>query len=170
AGPVEVRVPALVAGEGRAVGGHDLQRGDVVRGRSQRPPGEAHAAAQREAADADRRARAARDGEAPVGQAGVHVDEAVARAHLHRRAVGRDHDGVQAGEVDDQPALHRRVAGVAVPARAGRDLHVVLVAPAHGGLDFGDNSRPQDGEWTDAVVTGVDLAIDDLVAYAALGN
>ena len=76
----------------------------------------------------------------------------------------------EAREVDDQAALHGRVAGVAVPARPRRDLHVVPGAPLHGLAHVRDAAGPQDRQGAHAGVARVDLALGGPVAAASPGD
>ena len=169
AGPVEVGVLAGVGGDRLPVGGHDRERPDVVGGGAERPPGQPHPAAQREPADADRRARAAGDGEAARGERRVHVDEPVAGADLHRRcrrARPRCRRGAR-GRRPGRPARSssRRSCGRPSAPRSGRRASRTT-SPRRG-----RRRRCAPAGWPAAAsrrVAGVDLALGGAVGGAAL--
>ena len=118
--PEQVRVPLGVAVTHLAVRGDDLHGLQVVAGQAERAAKYADAAAQGEPGDADRRAGAARDGQAAVGELGIEIDQADAGAHDDGAAV-RPERG-QLRHVHDQ-AAGGRPARVTVPAGPGRDGH-----------------------------------------------
>ena len=94
-----------------------------------RRPGEAVPAAQREAGDAHRRARARRHGHASARERALHVDQL--RAGADRRAAAGHPHAPQLREVEHNAVAGARVAGVAVAAGAGHDADVEAVRPAH---------------------------------------
>src|SRR5207237_1071107 len=108
AGPEEVGMRVPVAAEDASVRCHDLELEDVVAGESPRARGEPEAAAEREPAHADGRARPGRNGETATRKRRVDVDHPGARAD-RRVSVGIQVDPGQLPEIDDEP-VRRRVA------------------------------------------------------------
>ncbi len=153
AGPVEVAFVRGAAAAQDAVGGDDPQRDDIVRGRSPGARREADAAAEREAGDADGRARAGGDRGSVRRELRVDVDQS--RAGADRRASVRDADPAQAPEIDDEPVA-RRIARVTVTARASDDRNAVPLRPQHGPAHVVRVRRPEHGEWADPVEARVE--------------
>src|SRR6202012_6082788 len=117
---------------------------DVVARESVPASQPAHAAAQRQAADAGVRDVACRRGEAEgLGRA---VDGAEQRAALDPRPPGDriDGDAIEVGEVDHQPAVGNGEAGDVVAPAAHADLQAAFTAEAHGGCDVVDGGAPDD--------------------------
>ena len=156
AGPVEVGVLGRAAGAVAAVGGDDPERDDVVGGRAELPRGEADAAAECETADPDGRARSGRDPAAAGRQSCLDVDQACAGAD-RRDARRAERDRAQPAEVADD-AARRRVAGVAVPARADRERDLCPSRPGDHLADVVNRQRLHDPERPDAVVA---LVVDE---------
>ena len=149
--PEEVRVVGGVDPSPPAVGGDDRQGHDVVERQPEGAAGEPHAAAERQPAEPDRRARAGRDGDAVGGQGRVDVDELRAGAGADPPAAVAQAHGAQAAQVEHDARVGRRVARVAVAARAGHDGHVVPSRPADGRLHVADVAGPDDGDRVAAV-------------------
>ena len=104
---------------------------DVVRGQAPAPAREPVPAPECEAPDPDRGAAAARNGEPAARKCGVHVDQL--RAGPDRRPPAADPHTVHPGQVDDHSVAGRRVAAVAMAARARHDVHVEAVRPPDDG-------------------------------------
>ena len=140
------QVGVLIGGRAHdvAVRGDDGAGHDVVAGETVLACQPAHAAAQRQPADAGVRDVAGRRGEAE-GLRGT-VQGAEHRAALHP-GVPRDRidgDTVERGEVDHEPAVRDGEAGDVVAAAADADLQVVLTGGAHRGDDVVDRGAPGD--------------------------
>ena len=118
-----------------AVRGDDGEGHDVVAGEPVLAGQPAHAAAQRQPADAGVRHVAGRCGQAE-GLGGA-VQRAEHRAALHPGAQRDriDGDTVQPGEVDHEPAVWNGEAGDVVAAATHADLQVALTGGAHSGDD-----------------------------------
>ena len=67
-----------------------------------------------------------------------------------------DADRPEPGEIDDDPARHRRVAAVAVAARLRDDVHAVRARPVHRCGDVLCVERLDDGERLDRRVVAVE--------------
>ena len=134
-----------------AVGGHDVKATTLssvspkARPASPMPPPSASPPS------ADRGARAGRDRDAVGGQGRVDVHELRAGAGAHPPAAVAQAHRAQAAQVQHDARVGRRVARVAVAARAGHDGHVVPSRPAHGRLHVGDVAGPDDGDRMAAV-------------------
>ena len=137
------------------VGRDDGEAGDVVGGQPERARGEPVAAAEREPAEADGRARAAGHRAAVARERVDDLDHVRARADARAPAAAVDRDRAQAPQVDDDAVVDRRVAGVGVAARARRDADVVAVGPAQHGLDVAAVERLDDRVGPGAVVAPV---------------
>src|SRR5436190_5908308 len=140
----------VVAGEQAAVRGDDLHTAHVVAGEAELPRRVADAAAEREAGDADGRARSTGDRHAVRVELRVDVDQLRARSDDCGPAVGGERDRVQAAYVEHD-AGRRRVAPVAVPAGARNDVDAVLAGPAHGRDDVRRVRAVDDRTWVDRV-------------------
>ena len=127
--PEQVLVAAPVDPAQPAVGRHHHDAGHVVGGQAPGARGEAVAAAEREAAEPDRRAGPERHRPAAAGERVGDLDRLRARADRRAAAAAVDRDPAQAPQVDDHALAERRVARVGVPARARGDAHVVAVRP-----------------------------------------
>jgi hypothetical protein len=88
-------------------------------------------------------------------EGGVDVDQAGAGADDRRLPRGVDPDPAHSAEVDDD-AARRRVAAVAVAARARDDVDPVLARPADGPLDVRDRLAEDDRVRVHAVEASVD--------------
>ena len=151
-------------GQHRAVRRDNLQRLKVVAGQAVSPGGHPDAAAEREAGDADGRAGAAWHRAALGREAVVEVDKPGARADRGGRAGHGDR--LQVGDVDDQ-AARARPAGVAVPARAGRERDAELTDERQAGRYVGRALHVGDARGLLAVEAGVEQQLCRGVAGVA---
>ena len=140
------QVGVLIGGRAHdvAVRGDDGAGHDVVAGETVLAGQPAHAAAQRQPADAGVRDVAGRGGEAE-GLRGP-VQRAEHRAALHPGAPRDriDGDTAQRGEVDHEPAVRDGEAGDVVAAATDADLQVALTGGAHRGDDVVDRGALDD--------------------------
>ena len=131
-GPEQIRARVRRHVEDVAVGGHQLDRGQVVGREPVLRHQPAQAAAQRQPGDAGRRDRAARDGE-PVGRSlaiQLAPQHAALRAHGTRARV--DVDPLHRRQVDHQRAVDHGAAGNVVTAAAHADLEALGAREPHG--------------------------------------
>ena len=135
--PQQVGVGAAVDRAQLTARGHQLGTDELVGRQSERPTCQPHAAAERDAGDPDRGARARRDRGAAGGETGVHVDQLRAGADRRGSGAAVDRDLVEQAQVEHDPALECRVAGVAVTAAAGPNLDAVGDRPADRRLHIG---------------------------------
>lgn len=135
--PEQVRVLLGVRAHHPAVREHDVRREQVVDGQPVRAGQVADAAAERDPRDADRAGvpephgepvRGRRGGDGPGGEAGLHPRGAGAGVHVEHREVA---------QVDDEPVVHRAVAGAAVPAAAHRERQPGVARERHRRRDVG---------------------------------
>jgi hypothetical protein len=124
-GPVQIRVLVRADSKQAAVGRDDSGTDEVVGGEPELASGQAHAATQGVAGDADRRARAGRDRDARAASAAYRVDQLGPAADGRGAGVRVDGDAAEVAEVEHHPARQRGVAGVAVAARACAQRNVV---------------------------------------------
>ena len=124
-----------------AGGGHERVRDDVVAGQSVLTGQPAHAAAERQAADAGVR-DVAGGRRQPVGLRGA-VQRAQRRAALHPRAARDriDAHAVHRAQVDHQAVVGDRQADDVVAAAADPDLEIGVAGQADGGDDVGGARR-----------------------------
>ena len=142
--PEQVRVVARVDAAQPPVGRDHHEPRDVVGRQPERPRGEAVAAAEREPAEADGRARAAGHRAAVAGERVHDLDHVRARADARAAAAAVDGDRPQPPQVDDDAFVERRVAGVGMPAGARRHADVVAVGPAQHRLHVAAVARDDD--------------------------
>ena len=161
-GPEELAVRRAVRGVDRPVGRHELDLGELIA----REPEGAHQHAdptpERQAGDADGRARAARDRPTPRADGVVDGGEGRARPHDHRTPVGAECDRVERGRADhegrrDAAACRsaRRPADVVVAAGAEGDREPVLPGEGQRGADVGRARHLQDRERFRGVESGI---------------
>jgi hypothetical protein len=146
--PVQVRVLRLADVQELAVGGHDLEPGDVVAGQPVASRQPAHPAAECEPADAGMGDVASRGGQAERLRGPVQVAEQRTARHPGATPVGVDAHRAQQRQVYHQAALRHRDAEHAVAAAAHPDLQVPRTGEADRGGDVGragaagDDGRP----------------------------
>ena len=141
--PVQIGVLARVADERLPGGSDDRRLDEVVAGQAELACGEADAPAECEPCDPDGRTCSRRHGDAALPELVVDVDQPCAGAD--RRTLARvERNLVQPRDVDDDTG-GRRVAAVAVTARARHDAHGVLARPAHGALHVLPRLAEDDG-------------------------
>ena len=133
------------AGPHPAVGGHEREREEVVARRAELTGQEADAAAERLAADPDRRARPGRNRDLVLPEPDVDVDQLCARPDDRLVPGPGGHLG-HPGHVHHDPAGHRGVAAVAVAATAGRYADPVPTRPGQGLRDVRGGLAVHDGE------------------------
>ena len=119
--PQQIRILVLAGEHLLAVGGDELDAGEVVAGEPVLAFDPAGAAAEREAGDARRRDPAARRREAVLLRAPVQLAPQHAGADADRAAASVDLDRVEQPDVDHHAVVDERHAGDAVPA--GADGH-----------------------------------------------
>jgi hypothetical protein len=146
AGPEQVVIRVGVHVAYAAVRGHDARREQVVTREAEAPARKPVPAAEREAGNADRRARAGWHGHPSARERALHVDQL--RGRPHRGAPAREPHASQLRQVEHHAFTRGGIARIAVATRAGHDAHVEAVRPAHrrrhvgGALDVDDSIRP----------------------------
>ena len=123
--------------------GHELRADELIGGEPPRAHHPADAAAEREAADADRGGVARADTEVVLGEDARHVTPGRTAADTHERAV--DLDVGQGREIERQPT--RNTPPCAVPAAAHHDRDMLIRRPSHGRPDILDRPGADDHIW-----------------------
>ncbi len=143
-GPVEVRVLVGIRVQQAAVGGHDVHALHVVERKAEAPREPAEAAAEREAADAGVRDRAAGRDEALRHRLMVDLAEEAAAIDVGALRFRVDAHAAKAGQVDLHAFLAGGLAGGAVPAALDREQEVAIAREAHRAHDVRDAGRLHD--------------------------
>lgn len=141
---------AWAGGARSPVGGHDVDREEVVTGEAVLAAQPAEAAAEGEPGDARGRDGPHRRGEAERLAVAVKLREREARLGAHRAARGIDAASFHRREVDHQSAVGDGLAGHVVAAAARRDGEPVRLRESHARDDVGrtDAARDQRRPWS----------------------
>ena len=154
-----------------AVRCHDLHVRQLIAGETVSSGEHADPTAQCQPGDSHGGAGATWQKEVVRCQGAVDVNQLVAGSHCHECLVRArrpaDGDGIHARDVDDQAGA-RRVAAVAVPARTGRHLHVVLAGEGETTLHVADGSTLGDGRGVGGVEGVVQVPGRGISAVARL--
>ena len=143
-GPVEVRVLVGVRVQQAAVGGHDVHALHVVERKAEAPREPAEAAAEREAADAGVRDRAAGRDEALRHRLVVDFAEEAPAIDVGALRFRVDAHAAKARQVDLHALLAGGLAGGAVAAALDREQQVAIAREAHRAHDVRDAGRLHD--------------------------
>ncbi len=173
--PEQVGIGLLAHLGDRAVGGHQLDRHEVVGGEPVPGHQPAEPAAERQAGDPGGRDRAARDGQPVLRGRIVELAPQDAALGPHGPGVGVDLDPLHLGQVDHHRVIGDRAAGDVVAAAPDADVEPFRTGEAQGRRGVGrgpaahDDGRPAvDQPVVDpsGLVVAAVVRLDDLAADA----